>query len=75
MFFLFRPSPGETCSYLNVEDGGWYRARCLNPTTIALLDGSKLVTVTAADKIRKLPPKYEQVPEFSCVLECNTVEV
>ncbi|PZC72345.1 hypothetical protein B5X24_HaOG211296 [Helicoverpa armigera] len=71
----YKPNPGETCSYFDPSDSGWYRARCLNPTTLALLDGAKIVTVSAADKIRKLPSKYEAVPEFCAVLCCKTVQV
>ncbi|KAJ8704968.1 hypothetical protein PYW08_012288 [Mythimna loreyi] len=67
--------PGETVSYFNPEDCGWYRARCLNPTTLALLDSGRIVTVTATDKCRKLPAKYDAVPEFCAVLVSKTVEL
>ncbi|CAH0602398.1 unnamed protein product [Chrysodeixis includens] len=67
--------PGETLSYFNPEDGGWYRARALNPTTLALLDSGRVVSVTPADKCRKLPSKYEAIPEFCCVLTAKNVEV
>ncbi|XP_026748088.1 uncharacterized protein LOC113509034 isoform X4 [Trichoplusia ni] len=67
--------PGDTCSYFNPEDGGWYRARCLAPTSLALLDSGRVVSVTAADKCRKLPSKYEAIPEFCCVLSAKNVEV
>ncbi|XP_047039960.1 uncharacterized protein LOC124644555 isoform X4 [Helicoverpa zea] len=71
----YKPNPGETCSYFDPSDSGWYRARSLNPTTLALLDGAKIVTVSSTDKIRKLPSKYEAVPEFCAVLCCKTVQV
>ncbi|XP_062526920.1 uncharacterized protein LOC101739668 isoform X3 [Bombyx mori] len=65
---------GDTFSYLSPEDGGWYRARALNTTMAALLDGSKVVYLRMNDKVKKLPAKYSGIPEFCCVLNAD-VEV
>ncbi|XP_075989728.1 vreteno isoform X3 [Anticarsia gemmatalis] len=70
-----RPTPYETCSFYNKYDGGWYRARCITPTTLALIDSCKIVSVTPNAKIRKLPSKYEAVPEFCCTLECKDAKI
>ncbi|KAG6464758.1 hypothetical protein O3G_MSEX014712, partial [Manduca sexta] len=67
-------SPGTSLSYLNPEDGGWYRARCLNTTSIALLDSGKIIQLKPTDKCKKLPEKYQEIPEFCCVLDAK-VEV
>lgn len=69
------PTPGETISYFNPEDNAWYRGRCLTPTVLALLDSGKLVTISAADKLRKLPNAYEDIPEFSAVLTAKGVQI
>ncbi|XP_022833617.1 uncharacterized protein LOC111361441 isoform X5 [Spodoptera litura] len=69
------PTPGETISYLNPEDKAWYRGRCLTPTVLALLDSGKIVTISAADKLRKLPNAYEDIPEFSAVLTAPGVQI
>ncbi|XP_041983466.1 uncharacterized protein LOC121736370 isoform X5 [Aricia agestis] len=71
---IYKPMPGETFSYLNPEDGAWYRARCLNPTTAALIDAGSTVT-TQPDNCRCLPPKYEDVLEFCCQLDAKGVQV
>ncbi|XP_050556967.1 uncharacterized protein LOC118280922 isoform X4 [Spodoptera frugiperda] len=69
------PTPGETISYFNPEDNAWYRGRCLTPTVLALLDSGKIVTISAADKLRKLPNAYEDIPEFSAVLTAKGVKI
>ncbi|KAF9418124.1 hypothetical protein HW555_004934 [Spodoptera exigua] len=69
------PTPGETISYFNPEDGAWFRGRCLTPTILALLDSGKLATITPADKLRKLPNAYEDIPEFSAVLTAKGVQI
>ncbi|KAJ0184312.1 hypothetical protein K1T71_000735 [Dendrolimus kikuchii] len=68
-------TPGETFSYFNPEDSGWYRARCLTPALAALLDSSKVVSLTASDKCKKLIDQYSTAPEFCCVLDAKSVTV
>ncbi|XP_049884029.1 uncharacterized protein LOC126379359 isoform X4 [Pectinophora gossypiella] len=62
----FSVSPGETFSYFNCADGGWYRARCLSPSRAALVDAARLVHHTHS-RCTRLPPRYHQ-PEFCCLL-------
>ncbi|CAG5001149.1 unnamed protein product [Parnassius apollo] len=71
----YTPNPGETFSYLNPEEGAWYRARCLNPTLAALIDSSKLVTLTPKDNLKRLSEKYANIPEFCCLLEGDKVQM
>ncbi|KAJ0169339.1 hypothetical protein K1T71_015223 [Dendrolimus kikuchii] len=68
-------TPGETFSYFNPEDSGWYRARCLTPALAALLDSSKVVSLTANDNCKKLIGQYSTAPEFCCVLDAKNVTV
>ncbi|XP_060808294.1 uncharacterized protein LOC106139600 isoform X3 [Amyelois transitella] len=71
----FVPSPGDLFSYLSPEDGGWYRARCLGKDTAALIDSSKTIKLTKSDATKRLTGRYEEMPEFCCVLDANDVKV
>ncbi|XP_045783447.1 uncharacterized protein LOC123879657 isoform X3 [Maniola jurtina] len=71
----YKPSPGELFSYFNPEDGAYYRARCLNPTSAALIDNSRVVDLTPADKCKTIAPKYEVIIEFCCVLDAANVKI
>ncbi|XP_013141849.1 PREDICTED: uncharacterized protein LOC106105925 isoform X5 [Papilio polytes] len=68
----YTPSPGEAFSYLN-EDGAWYRARCLSGDLAALIDSSALVKITT--QCKSLPLKYAEIPEFSCYINIEGVEI
>ncbi|KAJ2942286.1 hypothetical protein O0L34_g15831 [Tuta absoluta] len=69
----YTPAIGETFSYLDPTDGGWYRARCLTPAHGALLDASKVVPLAGARTVR-LPAAFERQPEFTTLLQA-TVKV
>ncbi|RVE54901.1 hypothetical protein evm_000268 [Chilo suppressalis] len=71
----YKPKPGESFSYFNPSDGGWYRARCVSPQLAALIDSSKLVPLTSTDKLKILPDKYGQYPEFCCILNAEGIKV
>ncbi|XP_047542916.1 uncharacterized protein LOC125075261 isoform X3 [Vanessa atalanta] len=72
---LYKPNPGEVFSYCNPEDGAWYRAKLLNAAQAALIDSSKLVTISPSDKCQKMTPKYENIPEFCCALDARNLEI
>ncbi|XP_052748158.1 uncharacterized protein LOC113520882 [Galleria mellonella] len=67
----FTPSLGETFSYLSPDDGGWYRARLLATDRAALLDSCRVVALQATDGCKRLPPGYDGMPEFACLLSAN----
>ncbi|XP_045541147.1 uncharacterized protein LOC106720635 [Papilio machaon] len=69
----FTPSPGDVFSYYNKEDGAWYRARCLSNNLAALIDSSAVVTMTS--DCRSLPLKYADIPEFSCFINVEGVQL
>ncbi|KPJ21649.1 hypothetical protein RR48_00698 [Papilio machaon] len=69
----FSPSPGDVFSYYNKEDGAWYRARCLSNNLAALIDSSAVVTMTS--DCRSLPHKYADIPEFSCFINVEGVQI
>ncbi|XP_052746223.1 uncharacterized protein LOC112056126 isoform X5 [Bicyclus anynana] len=71
----YKPNPGDLFSYRNPEDGLFYRARRLDATSVALIDSSRVVTISAADVCKKIPAKYEDIVEFCCLLDAANVKV
>ncbi|XP_028176799.1 uncharacterized protein LOC114364710 isoform X4 [Ostrinia furnacalis] len=68
------PSPGDLVAYLNPSDDAWYRARILSPTKMMLIDAGKMVPITDKCQLKPLPAKYEQIPEFTCLLKGPGIE-
>ncbi|XP_063836043.1 uncharacterized protein LOC135085217 [Ostrinia nubilalis] len=68
------PSPGDLVAYLNPSDDAWYRARVLSPTKMMLIDAGKMVPITDKCQLKPLPAKYEQIPEFTCLLKGPGIE-
>ncbi|XP_045489133.1 uncharacterized protein LOC110997302 isoform X3 [Pieris rapae] len=67
----YTPKPGELFSFNNREDeDSWFRARCLNSTSAALIDASQIASL-AAGICKKIPSIYQDIPEFCCVLDAN----
>ncbi|XP_045525669.1 uncharacterized protein LOC123714981 isoform X3 [Pieris brassicae] len=67
----YTPKPGELFSYNNREDeDGWFRARCLNSTSAALIDACQIASF-AAGICKKIPSSFQDIPEFCCVLDAD----
>ncbi|XP_053622408.1 uncharacterized protein LOC128682009 isoform X3 [Plodia interpunctella] len=71
----FQPTPGDVFSYLSPEDGAWYRARSLGRDKAALIDSSKTIELQKGDATKRLVGKYEDIPEFCCVLDAANIKV
>ncbi|XP_047522793.1 uncharacterized protein LOC125061397 isoform X4 [Pieris napi] len=67
----YTPRPGDLFSFNNREGGdSWFRARCLNSTSAALIDACEIASF-AAGICKKIPSNYQDIPEFCCVLDAD----